>query len=136
MLKNKSYDGYYGSATYSLSGKVYLNFIDENNVTMNINGHSYDMKMKKYNNYTKFVTKNKEKMERLMTVVFPKYDCSEIIWHGFYTMMEPLDCGKLAVFINSLEYPKLRIKYEFDALARKSLKGSSLRTEYSQDSKL
>ena len=50
--------------------------------------------------------------------------------------MEPLDCGKMCIFRDILEFEKLNIKRDYDRYGITSYKKGTFKEEYSQDSKL
>lgn len=135
FTKIGTYYGYYTSATYSLSGDVNI-IVNENDATIMLNGHSYNMNLHIFDNCVKFTPVNENATKNVLNIMFPYEKMKNSYFEGFYNLMEPLDCGKMCIFENMLEFEKLLFKREYDRSANISYKTGTFKEEFARDSKL
>lgn len=135
FFQNGTYYGYYASVTYSLSGDVHIN-VNENDATIMLNSRSYKMNLHSLDNCVKLTPTNENTTKNVLNLMFPYEKKRNNYFEGFYNLMEPLDCGKMCIFGDILEFEKLNIKREYDRCANTSYKKGIFKEQYSQDSKL
>lgn len=135
LFQNGTYYGYYASTTYSLSGDINI-IVNENDVTVTLNGSSHKMYLHSLDNCVKITPVNKNTTKSVLNLMFPYEKNKKNYFEGFYNLMEPLDCGKMCIFRDILEFEKLNIKRDYDRYGITSYKKGTFKEEYSQDSKL
>lgn len=135
-FEKKEYSGYYASFTYKLSGNLFLKFEDNNDIIIKINDITYNVVIEEYKNIIKFVS-DKDKRKEILTIMIPKDQINNNFMQGYYTLMEPMDCGQIVIFKNVLEYFRRAVISQYDSIANTNLKCAvTFKKKYSLDSKL
>jgi hypothetical protein len=131
LEEGKKYYGYYASYTYSLNGDFTL-WIEKEFGYIDINGNTYKMDIENGDNFIKF--SSCRGLEKRLINIFIGEDKGSKILYGYYTLIKPIDCGKLFLLKeNILEFEKKLVQSECKNISSKSLKGGKLKEGFNKD---